>query len=187
MAIMIYVDWGDRGEKAGYHIRISASKLVEQILKNDSELNKQKIAGPILLTFAAVLFYLVIERNIPDFVTSGQRSIFLDSMLNNISVEFSKLWNDPAGILPAVRDEISDNMDKLSPYAKHIYTYKNKNKKGTLYWEFSKILSGDFGVSTKAARQARVDTINASLDLLGNIKYLFSDTEAVNLDLVKMA
>jgi|GEM_PF-3307140 hypothetical protein len=149
------IDWKDEGEIAAAHIKLAAAKLCEQIYENDKEIVKDQIACLEILTFASALYFIVADREAFNYLNEKERSVFDNTILNEIVTGLSDLWTEPDKIRPTVGGQLNKYIAKLAPFSERLYAEeKGGNPKGTLYWEFSKILDKEHGVETVAALSA---------------------------------
>lgn len=142
------IDWRLRGHQAGEKIKLAASQLVTYLLEQDEKINKNKLAGPELLSFTSAFFYVIIDREAFGQLDVEERKNFSDGMLEEIAIGLSQLWKEPKQILSTVINVLNNDISKLAPYTSQLIPDKGEDPKGTLYWEFSKLLNSDYGIDT---------------------------------------
>lgn len=146
------IDWQQRGQEAGSYVRQASSELVKYILENDKKKAKDNMAGPELLTYTSAFFFIICDREAQaNKLSAEDNKAFADGILKEVVDGLSELWNKPNEIKLTVANVLNGDIDKLAPFAVQLFHEKDENPKGTLYWEFTKILGKDFGVDTTAA------------------------------------
>lgn len=168
-------NWTDLGRTCGNFVKMAASDLVKFIIENDESKAQDSLAGPELLSFASALYYTELDRWAFSKLSEKDRNSFSDMILLGIIDGLSELWEKPAEIRPTVINQLNNDLAKLAPYAAQLYPDKDESPKGTLYWEFSKMLSTDYGVDTSTTLVANLAAMDRSTTLWQNLKSILPE------------
>lgn len=165
-------NWSELGSTSGNFVKMAASELVQFIIESDEEKAKDSLAGAELLSFASALYYTELDRWAFSKLSEQDRNNFADSMLEEIIQGLSELWEKPAEVRPTVINQLNNDLAKLAPYAAQLYPDKGESPKGTLYWEFSKMLGSDYGVDTGTTLVANISAMQIGTALWTDVKPL---------------
>lgn len=170
------VDLFKNGQEAGNYVNVAVGKLVSDITDGGTKLNDSYEVED-LLNFCAALFYLILDRQAFELLGATKRDQFSDGILDSIVTLLSEQWNDPKGVMPIIGKGLNKNIDVLAPYASMLYPKKNENPKGTLFWEFMKLLNSEFGIDTADAVSGQFLAIQLSNDLIKSTERLLPRKE----------
>lgn len=169
-------NWSELGKTSGNFVKMAASELVQFIIENDEDKAKDSLAGAELLSFASALYYTELDRWAFSKLSEKDRNDFSDSMLHEIIFGLSELWEKPVEVRPTVINQLNNDLAKLAPYAAQLYPDKDESPKGTLYWEFSKMLGSDYGVDTGTTLIANLTAMQTGTALWQNVKPILPET-----------
>lgn len=164
------INWNKRGRIAGDNVKLSAAQLAKYILDNDTEKVKDNMSGKELLTLSSVLYCIVLDRLAFARLPLKGRDDFSGSMLDEIVTGLSDLWESHKDIKYVVGVEVNRYMRQLGQYAATTIPGKNEKLEGTLYWEYSRLLTDEHQIDPMVAVNAYARGIQIGIDLLERVK-----------------
>ncbi len=98
----------------------------------------------IFLTCAA-LFYIEIIKRVFESLPENEINSFVGSMQDQLIYKVHENWGVPEKHLSVIDAYFHEQIKKLSPYADRLVPDKKEGGfKGTLYWEFAKLVADEF-------------------------------------------
>jgi hypothetical protein len=95
-----------------------------------------------LLTLCTAIFYLYIDRQLFTKLGAERRDKVFDSIENSYMGMLKHNYKFSDNVLNRAGSELSATVNSLSSYAHQFFPEKDESPKGTLMWEFGKLLGG---------------------------------------------
>jgi hypothetical protein len=135
-------DWHDIGLEVGKYHQFTVSELTKYIT-TEGGLHRDKSGD--LLVLNAALIYIVLDRQVFGLANEAERREFNDGLLFDVVTSLSNAFSPPAN-WQSMASQVNKKIELLSPYSQALFPGKDGNPKGTLYWEYIRILDKQYGV-----------------------------------------
>jgi hypothetical protein len=117
-----------------------------------------------ILTSAIALFYILLDRMAFSKMSENQRDNFSDLVLFYIQEDLAANTGVNKDIIPKL---INSNLKVFTPYSQRLYPdNKEDGMKGTLFWEYAKIISNDFELGPDAVLQIPLFAMRLGADFM---------------------
>lgn len=160
--------WFQKGSEAGVYLQQAVADMLRYLLEDWQPKNANS-----LLMFNVALFYIFLDFQAASYLDTNERSSFSDGLV----LDAVRGVTDSLGGTPADWDKVGEilnkHMNKLAPYSKQLYAEPDKSPKGTLFWEYSKMLHSDFNVEPGKAATASIVAPEISIKLWKEVKHMF--------------
>ena len=179
----------DLGASLAPFVNYAAADLVEFILVEDQKqspdrqayLGKNARVLRELLSLANALYYFKLDAWALANLTQKDYLRFSDGATAEVVDALAKSWDQPEKARPTVTRVLKEDIAKLAPYAAHPIPKPSENPKGTLYWEFGKLLTADFGVDPVLAVRANTTAMKVDMDLVAKINSILAKSNTPTL------
>jgi hypothetical protein len=126
-----------------------------------------------LLTLNSALFYLFLDHQAFAYLKTADREQFSDGLLYAIVARLAEILELPVEDWDDIGQAINEQMNLLGPYARKLFADKDGNPKGTLFWEYAKILQERLEIDPGRAMTASLISPDLAINLWNEIKHIF--------------
>lgn len=120
-----------------------------------------------LMNLCLTIFYLYTDRELFSRLGAESRDVVCDDLEESILGMIKHNYKLSPEALEEERKDLLETIASLSPYAKQFFSVGDESPKGTLFWEFDKLLGG-IGLDPPMWMYAN----NVAVDLLPPVKRL---------------
>jgi hypothetical protein len=137
--------WFERGLKAADDLAVAVSELVKFQIE-DEELSAETMNDLLILNNA--LYYIFLDRQAFSLLENEERTDFSNGLLFAIATRLADAFKLPSNQWSLIMDDMNQQINILVPFSGTLMS--SEKPAGTLYWEYSKILSSRYGMGGKA-------------------------------------
>ncbi len=137
------IDWEERGSQAASIIVVNAADLTNAVTKDAKKKIKDDKYVDIFI-FNAALLLIGQDRQAFVSLKDTDRNKFSDAIYFGITTEVCKALKLEGEHWAAVAAQLNQGTTELGKYAQKLFADKDESPKGTLYWEYGKLLYQKF-------------------------------------------
>jgi hypothetical protein len=158
-------DWEQRGKQATVLV-IEAAKELSEAIEKEEEKPLSNLSANNLFLFNAALFIICLDVTAFQYLEEKERGVFIDAIYEGVTAAYAKAMGLPRDEWMGLGQRLNKYADQLGKFGKQLFPEKDQSPKGTLFWEYSKVLPGQFEVSYGGAIASSLYSMQLGVSLL---------------------